>query len=220
MFHVKPTDPEETRALESAPSVFGARLPLAERYRDLLATDGVDHGLIGPREVDRLWSRHIMNSAVIAERIAEGAVVTDIGSGAGLPGLPLAIARPDLIMTLVEPLERRADFLRRFVDAAGLSVAVVRGRAEEPATIEAGGMADVVTSRAVASIDKLARWSTPLIRVGGKMMPIKGASASDELAKHSKALAKAGLSDPQVLSCGVGLLETPTTVVELTRTRR
>lgn len=217
---MKPTDPEEARALESAASMFGERLPLAQRYRELLATDGVDHGLIGPREVERLWSRHIMNSAVISERIADGAVVTDIGSGAGLPGLPLAIARPDLIMTLVEPLERRADFLRGFVEATGLSVTVVRGRAEEPATIAAGGMADVVTSRAVASIDKLARWSTPLIRVGGKMMPIKGASASDEVAKHAKALAKAGLVDAQVLSCGVGLLETPTTVVELTKARR
>ncbi|MFI0142208.1 16S rRNA (guanine(527)-N(7))-methyltransferase RsmG, partial [Streptomyces luteogriseus] len=148
---------------ETARAVFGDRYEIAERYYQSLATDGVERGLIGPREVPRLWERHLLNCAVIGELIAEGESVVDVGSGAGLPGIPLAIARPDLKVTLVEPLLRRSVYLAEFIESNGLDVLVVRGRAEESGVVKEAGGADVVTSRAVAPLEKLARWSLPLI---------------------------------------------------------
>ena len=137
MFHVEPN--------EAAPAVaerlFGDRIELARNYREALATDGVEWGLIGPGEVPRLWDRHILNCAVVGELIADGASVVDVGSGAGLPGIPLALARPDLRITLVEPLLRRTKFLAQFVERHGLDITVVRGRAEQPGVVkEAGGV--------------------------------------------------------------------------------
>jgi len=135
--------------------VFGERIDLARRYVQALATDGVLRGLIGPREPARLWTRHVLNSAAASSLIESGARVVDIGSGAGLPGIPLAIARPDCIITLVEPLERRVRFLLEMVDALGLTnCRVVRGRAEE--VVARCGDADVVISRAVAPLHRLA----------------------------------------------------------------
>ncbi len=151
----------------SAHAVFEERLELAMRYREMLATDGITRGLIGPREVPRLWDRHIVNCGVLGEVIADGEYVIDIGSGAGLPGIPLALARPDLRITLVEPLLRRTTFLEEVVASLGLDVTVVRGRAEERAVRAEVGLADVVTSRAVAPLDRLASWSAPLIRPAG-----------------------------------------------------
>ncbi|MFI7004105.1 16S rRNA (guanine(527)-N(7))-methyltransferase RsmG [Nocardia sp. NPDC050175] len=226
MFHVE-RDLGETTALPaelappaSAAVVFGDRLDLARRYCAALATAGVERGLIGPREVPRLWDRHILNCAVIGELIAEGASVVDIGSGAGLPGIPLAIARPDLRITLVEPLLRRTIFLSEFIEAAGLDVTVVRGRAEQSGVLKEAGGADVVTSRAVAPLGKLAQWSLPLLRDHGRMLALKGVSAAEELARDGEALERAGAGNATVVECGAGIVSTPTLIISAERLPR
>lgn len=181
-----------------ASAVFGDRIDAARRYVEALATDGVVRGLIGPREPGRLWTRHVLNSAAAAGLIDSGSTVVDIGSGAGLPGIPLAIARPDLTVTLVEPLERRVRFLLEMVDALSLdNCRVVRGRAEE--VVRQCGNADVVTSRAVAPLHRLAAWSAPLARIGGVVLALKGASAAEELQRDRQAVAAAGLVEPEVI---------------------
>ncbi|MCX4096520.1 16S rRNA (guanine(527)-N(7))-methyltransferase RsmG [Nocardia sp. alder85J] len=200
--------------------VFGDRLPLAERYWAMLSTAGVERGLIGPREVPRLWDRHILNCAVLGELIPDGASVVDIGSGAGLPGIPLALARPDLRITLVEPLLRRTVFLTEFIEAAGLAVTVVRGRAEEPAVLTAAGAADIVTSRAVAPLGKLARWSLPLVRDHGRMLALKGSSAAEEIERDRAELTRLGGGAAAVLECGAGIVDPPTVVVSVERLPR
>ena len=141
----------------------------------------MERGLLGPREVDRIWDRHLLNCAAVAELLEPGERVVDIGSGAGLPGIPLAIARPDLDVVLLEPLLRRSEFLSEVVDQLGLAVEVVRGRAEEPGVRERFGEGDAAVSRAVASLDKLAKWSMPLLRPGGRMLALKGERARDEV---------------------------------------
>lgn len=204
---------------EAAGRVFGERLPLAVDYHDWLADAGVVRGLIGPRESARLWERHILNCAVIAELFAPDERIVDIGSGAGLPGIPLAIARPDLRVVLVEPLLRRTTFLSEVVDALGLeNVTVARGRAEEKTVIAAHGEADAVTSRAVAPLDRLVRWSAPLIRTDGRLVAMKGSSAQDEIGDYGAACAGAGVVDLTVESVGGDLLADPTTVIVGRRT--
>lgn len=203
----------------SAAEVFGAELPRAERFSALLAEHGVERGLIGPREVDRLWERHLLNSAVIGEQIPEAASVVDIGSGAGLPGVPLAIARPDLDITLVEPMARRVDWLNEVIEDLDLDVRVLRGRAEEKAVRAELGPADVVTARAVAPLARLAGWCLPLLREGGMMLAVKGASAREEITRDAVAVTRAGGGPPTVSECGVGLVEIPTTVVIVERIR-
>jgi 16S rRNA (guanine527-N7)-methyltransferase len=151
----------------SAELVFGTHLPLAQRYVDLLTEHGVPRGLIGPREVDRLWDRHVLNSAVLSELIPEDATVIDVGSGAGLPGFPLAIARPDLRVTLLEPMARRVAWLTEVAQDLDIDIQIERGRAEEPDVRRRLGQADVVTARAVAPLAKLAGWCLPLVRPGG-----------------------------------------------------
>lgn len=195
-----------------------ARYPLAAaglgRYAGLLATDGVVRGLIGPREVGRLWSRHLANCAVLEELVPAGSVVADVGSGAGLPGLPLAIVRPDLRVVLVEPLLRRATFLSEAVAALGLGdrVEVRRGRAEEQRLA-----VDVVTARAVAPLDRLAGWTLPLVRVGGVLLALKGEGAGAEVSASASALERLGGGQTEVLGCGTGVVEPPTTVVRVVR---
>jgi 16S rRNA (guanine527-N7)-methyltransferase len=191
--------------------VFGAAVDRAAAYARLLATDGAVRGLIGPREVPRLWDRHLLNSAAIAPLVPDGARVVDVGSGAGLPGIPLALARPDLAMTLLEPLARRVAFLLECVDRLGLdNVTVVRGRAEEgPVRRELGG-ADVVTARAVAPLDKLAGWCLPLLRTGGRLLALKGSTAAEELAAVQPL---AGAADAVLTEVG----NPPATVVVVTR---
>ncbi|MGW5920385.1 16S rRNA (guanine(527)-N(7))-methyltransferase RsmG [Nocardia fluminea] len=216
MFHVErelgaPADELEPPA--AAARVFGDRLDIARRYCAALATAGVERGLIGPREVPRLWERHILNCAVIGELIDEGTSVVDIGSGAGLPGIPLAIARPDLRITLVEPLLRRTIFLSEFIEEAGLDVTVVRGRAEQSGVIKEAGGADVVTSRAVAPLAKLAHWSLPLLRDHGRMLALKGTSAAEELERDGAELIRDGATDLRVVGCGAGIVEIPTLVI-------
>ncbi len=218
MFHVKhDTAPPPPAAAEQ---VFGDRLGLAQRYADLLAGPGVERGLIGPREVDRLWERHILNSAAVAELIGPDARIVDIGSGAGLPGIPVAIARPDLQVTLVEPMLRRTEFLDEAVATLAIPVEVLRGRAEEPGVRAKVAGADVVTSRAVASLDKLARWSMPLLRPGGQMLAMKGERAEDEVAEAGRQLASLGARDVRVVRCGVSYSSPPATVVIAVRGER
>jgi 16S rRNA (guanine527-N7)-methyltransferase len=195
----------------AAVAVFGAAVDRAAAYARLLATDGTVRGLIGPREVPRLWDRHLLNSAAIAPLVPDGARVVDVGSGAGLPGIPLALARPDLTMTLLEPLARRVAFLLECVDRLGLdNVTVVRGRAEEgPVRRELGG-AVVVTARAVAPLDKLAGWCLPLLRTGGRLLAMKGSTAAEELAAVQPL---AGAADAVLTEVG----NPPATVVVVTR---
>jgi 16S rRNA (guanine527-N7)-methyltransferase len=191
--------------------VFADRLPLAEQYVDLLISAGVERGLIGPREMPRIWERHILNCAVVVPRVPHGATVADVGSGAGLPGLVWAIARPDLHMTLIEPLLRRTVFLEEAVEALGLEqVTVLRARAED-----VRDRFDVVTARAVAPLEKLAGWCLPLVRPGGVLLALKGRTAEEEVASSRVSLHKMGATDIVVSSHGD--LQVPTTVVEVTR---
>ena len=198
----------------AAVELFGAALDLMATYAGLLAGAGVERGLIGPREVPRLWERHLLNCAVIAELIPVGAAVDDVGSGAGLPGIVLALCRPDLKITLVEPLLRRSVFLDEVRVELGLpNVTVVRQRAED----RVGAGADVVTARAVAPMHRLAGWCLPLLRPGGVLLALKGASATDELVEHAAAIRRVGGRDCEVLTVGAGVVDPPTTVVRVVR---
>ncbi|MFJ1705312.1 16S rRNA (guanine(527)-N(7))-methyltransferase RsmG [Kitasatospora sp. NPDC088346] len=196
-----------------AAEIFGDRYPVAVRYTELLATAGVQRGLIGPREVPRLWDRHVLNCAVLAELLPAGATLCDVGSGAGLPGIPVALARPDVSVTLLEPLLRRTTFLEEVVRLLGLdNVTVLRGRAEEMV----GKLAvDVVTARAVAPLDRLAGWGMPLLRPYGQMLALKGDTAEQELADSRSALTKLGAVGWSVLAVGEETLETSTRVVRV-----
>jgi 16S rRNA (guanine527-N7)-methyltransferase len=193
--------------------LFGSRLECARQYVEILAADGVERGLIGPREVDRLWERHLLNSAAVGELVERDARIADIGSGAGLPGIPLALARPDVRATLIEPLLRRSEFLREVATALGIDVTIVRGRAEEPAVRQQVGEMDAVVSRAVASLDKLTKWSLPLLRPGGNMLAIKGERAEDEVREHRRVMTTLGAVNVRVMKCGAEYLDTPATVV-------
>ena len=204
----------------SAAKVFGERLPLAERYAEHLVTTGVERGLIGPREAPRIWERHILNCAVVAELIPDAARLVDVGSGAGLPGLPLALARPDLGIVLVEPLSRRVEWLREVIDDLGLPVEVERGRAEEPAVRRRWEGADVVTARAVAPLHRLARWCLPLLRPGGVMVAVKGESAPEEARRDVAAVARLGGGTPRVQRCGGDIVDPPSTVIVVERVPR
>ena len=188
------------------------RLPLVERYVGWLANAGTERGLIGPREVPRLWERHVLNSAVVGEWVPEGLRVADIGSGAGLPGLVLALARPDLEVTLVEPLLRRATFLEEVVADLEIPVRVVRARAEELHGVE---VFHVVTSRAVAPLDRLAGWCMPLVAAGGAMVALKGASVSEEVEDHGRDLVRRGTTVPEVRALGADVLQSPTWAVRV-----
>ena len=194
---------------DAARGVFpSARVPLIERYAELLATDGVVRGLIGPREAPRLWDRHLLNCAVLGELVPAGATLCDIGSGAGLPGLVLAIARPDVRMTLVEPLLRRTTFLAEVVDRLQLdNVEVARGRAE---SLHGRRTFDVVTSRAVAPLDRLLGWSMPLVAPDGTLLAMKGASVTEEVEAARPVLRELGCTDPEISVLGAERLETPT----------
>lgn len=199
----------------SRETVFGERLPLAERYAELLATSGVERGLIGPREVDRLWERHLFNCAAPVARVPEGSTVADVGAGAGLPGMVWAIARPDLHVTLIEPLLRRTTWLEEVVADLGLQdqVTVLRSRAED-----VDQTFDVVTARAVAALDKLARWCMPLVRPGGLLLALKGRSAAEEVEAARATLARLKAGDIVVATYGHRWdLEVPTTLVEVQR---
>lgn len=180
------------------------RLPVMEAYADLLATDGVVRGLIGPREAPKLWDRHLLNCGVLGDVVPEGAAVCDIGSGAGLPGLVLAIARPDLCLTLVEPLLRRTTFLEEVVETLALrNVEVVRGRADD---VHGKRTFDVVTSRAVAPLERLLQWSMPLVAPEGALVAMKGSNVDEEIEAARAVLTRWRCAEPEVLNLGEGVL--------------
>jgi 16S rRNA (guanine527-N7)-methyltransferase len=197
-------------------TVFGDRAGIAERFVGILAAEGIVRGVIGPRERDRLWDRHVLNSAVLGELIAPGRRVLDVGSGAGLPGIPLALARPDLTIALLEPMARRVSWLQEIVDELALPVEVRRGRAEEQPV---GADWDVVTARAVAPLGRLARWCLPLVAPEGKLLAVKGASVESEVARDREEIRRAGGEGVGVVRCGIAVVETPTTVVTVSRRR-
>ncbi len=187
-----------------------------QRFAEILATAGVERGLIGPREVDRLWERHLLNCAAPLSRVPENATVADVGAGAGLPGMVWAIARPDLQVTLIEPLLRRTTFLDEVAEELGLdNVTVLRARAEDVTE-----QFDIVTARAVAALEKLARWCMPLVKPGGYLLALKGRSAADEVNTARRTLNRLHAGDIVVTTYGEDWdLEVPTTVVEVQRRR-
>jgi 16S rRNA (guanine527-N7)-methyltransferase len=202
-----------------ARSVFGERLPLVERYAEMLATDGVERGLIGPREVPRLWDRHLLNCAVLTEILPVGSRIVDVGSGAGLPGLVLACRRTDLRVDLLESLARRVAFLREAVAALelGAQVEVVHGRAEDGEVRASVGGAPWVTARAVAPLDRLVRWCVPLLKPGGSLLAVKGAQAEAEMQAHKATIRRLGGDRVSITTCGVGVVEPPVKVVVVRR---
>ena len=181
------------------------------RYADWLAGAGVERGFLGPREVDRIWDRHIGNCAVVEELIPSNAKVFDIGSGAGLPGVVLAIVRPDISVGLIEPLMRRSEFLTEVVNDLGIAdrVTIMRGRAEELR----GQTAQIVTARAVAPLGKLLTWSLPLTAKGGQILAMKGSSAANEIIAAKDALKD---KTAEIVFCGQGIVDPLTTVVRVT----
>jgi len=192
-----------------ASTVFGERIELARGYASLLARDSDLLGLLGPREMPKLWTRHILNSAVVAELIEDGKTVCDIGSGAGLPGIPLAIAKPNCKFTLIEPMERRSDWLRDVAAELGLTnVEVLRARAEE-----VGSAYDIATARAVSALPKLLRMCVPLVHHGGEILAMKGSKAAEEIEESRKLSKKLGIASFEILQTGVDLLSEPTSVV-------
>jgi 16S rRNA (guanine527-N7)-methyltransferase len=197
----------------AAAEVFGGSLEKASQFAGLLATEGVTRGLIGPREVPRIWDRHILNCAVVAELLPDSGELIDIGAGAGLPGIVLALVKPELSVVLLEPMLRRVDFLQECVASLGIGNAtVLRGRAEElPGNIRA----DVATARAVAPLGKLAGWAAGLLRPGGILLAIKGQSAEDEVAAARPALSRLGARRTEILHVGHDKVIPATTVVRV-----
>ena len=197
---VEPPPPDAAR-------LFGPGLPIAQRYVALLAGPGIERGLLGPREASKLWTRHVLNSAALAALVPDGASVVDIGSGAGLPGIPMLIARPDLRMTLLEPMARRVSFLEEAVQTLGVEARVMRGRAESfpPASV------NVVVARAVAPLAKLATWALPLLRPGGMLLALKGESATTEIAAAASVLKRWPVATVSLVTVPAGA-ETATVV--------
>lgn len=199
-------------APDEALAVFGDRLPLALRYAEWLVDAGITRGLLGPREADQVWPRHLLNGVGIAALIPNSALVVDLGSGAGLPGIPLLLARPDLDLVLVEPKARRAEFLEEVCGDLGLTVRVVRARATpsglvalpEGSATTTLAPADVVTARAVGAVADLGSWAAALLRPDGQLLAIKGAQAPDELARDRSALTGVGMIEMRVVRLDAG----------------
>jgi 16S rRNA (guanine527-N7)-methyltransferase len=202
----------------AAAEVFGAALDKAREFASLLATEGVTRGLIGPRETSRLWDRHLLNCAVVAELLPSTGQLVDIGSGAGLPGIALALVRPQLEVILLEPMLRRVGFLQECVESLGMeNASVMRGRAEE---LSGKLRADVVTARAVAPLDKLAGWATGLLGPGGEILAIKGQSAEEELVAAQPVLKRLGARRAEILHVGQDKVLPETTVVRVVMSGR
>ena len=202
-------EPEPSIAAE----LFGGRIDLARRFTQSLADHGEELGLIGPLELPRLWTRHILNSAIVAPLLRPGRV-GDIGSGAGLPGLVLAIARPDVDFVLIEPMERRVAWLQSQADELGLvNVAVLRGRAEE---VRLNPLLDQVTARAVSALRTLIPLTAPLVKTGGQLVLMKGAGAAVEVEAAAKVIRKFHLTNVEVLVLGENTLSEVTRVVRAT----
>jgi len=195
---------------EVAAKVFGENLGKARDYATNLVLDSDMLGLLGPREMPKLWSRHILNSAVVAELLEPGDSVADVGSGAGLPGIPMAIARPDVNFTLIEPMERRSNWLQQQVEQLELTnVTVLRARAEEAETAKFS----VVTARAVSALPKLLRLTVPLLKPGGRVLALKGSKASEEIADSQTLMKKLKIKNFEIVLTGSQHLPEPTLVV-------
>jgi 16S rRNA (guanine527-N7)-methyltransferase len=204
-------------AAEAEPTVaaalFGDRIPVARDYTARLVERGEELGLIGPLEIERIWTRHILNCVLLAP-FARPGLVGDVGSGAGLPGLVLAIARPDVQFVLIEPMERRVDWLRSEVERLELNnVSVERGRAEE---VRLPRPLDQVTARAVASLSKLLPLVAPLVRPGGELLLLKGARVVDEVVAAERQIRRARITNTEVIELGVGVLPEATRVFRAT----
>lgn len=197
------------------PEYFGAAWPTVSRFAAMLREQGELRGLLGPREQSRLWERHLLNSAAVVQHLPRTGVITDVGSGAGLPGIVVAAMLPEAELVLIDPMERRTQWLEEVVAELGLSNArVVRARAEE---LDGALEADAVTARAVAAMDKLARWCLPLLRDGGSLVALKGRSAGDELEKAKYVLRKLGGDAGEVLDAPTIPGVDSTTVVRVMR---
>lgn len=209
---------DEAGARASAQEIFGSRAGLATTFAQMLATDGVTRGLIGPREAPILWDRHILNCAALADHLPQAGRVVDVGSGAGLPGVVLAIRRPELRVDLVEPLLRRSSFLAEVIERLGLAeqVRVVRGRAEDRSVVSLVGSADWVTARAVAPLGRLVRWCLPLLSDGGTLLAVKGGRAAQEVASDGVEIRSAGGTVVDVTP--LAALEQGSQVVRVVRT--
>ncbi|KQR27174.1 MULTISPECIES: 16S rRNA (guanine(527)-N(7))-methyltransferase RsmG [Curtobacterium] len=214
----EPVAPTAAPVLETEPAaavtLFGDQIEVARSFTDELARRGEELGLIGPLELPRLWTRHILNSALLAPLLEARGRVADVGSGAGLPGLVLAIARPDVEFVLIEPMERRTDWLRGEADRLGLqNVTVLRGRAEDVADEV---VVDQVTARAVSALSKLIPLTVPLVRSGGQLILMKGARVDEEIEKARKVILRKRLSDVEVLELGDGVVDETTRVFRAT----
>jgi 16S rRNA (guanine527-N7)-methyltransferase len=198
---------------ESAKEIFGPQIEEARAFAQKLANDSDDLGLLGPRELDKLWSRHILNSAVVAETVKAGDLVADVGSGAGLPGIPMAIALPEAHFVLIEPMERRSTWMLEVIQELGLAnVEVRRARAEEVLDLKF----DIVTARAVAALDKLLRLTVHLLKPGGSLIALKGSKAAEEIEAAKKLQKKLGIASFEIQICGEKFLAEPTSVVKTT----
>lgn len=196
----------------AAATIFGDRVSLARRYAQLLVRDSDTLGLLGPREMPKLWTRHILNSAVVSELVPAGVSVADVGSGAGLPGIPMAIAEPNAQFTLIEPMERRSDWLKQVVAELALTnVTVLRARAEE-----VGEVFDLVTARAVSALPKLLRLTVPLTKHGGAIIALKGSKATEEIEEAKKLVKKLKIASFEVIHTGTQILDEATLVVRTT----
>lgn len=194
---------------EAAALIFGKNIDKAQLYFDALVRDSDLLGLLGPREMPKLWSRHILNSAVVAELVPAGASVADVGSGAGLPGIPMALAQPEAEFTLIEPMERRSDWLKKMSEELGLAnLKVLRARAEE-----VGETYDLVTARAVAALPKLLKITVPLTKHGGEVIALKGSKAAEEIEESKKLVKKLGIAGFEIVQVGSQFLPEPTSVV-------
>jgi 16S rRNA (guanine527-N7)-methyltransferase len=198
----------------AAAEIFGSGIALARAYTQRLAADAETFGLLGPRELPRIWSRHVINSALLSELVPNETLVADVGSGAGLPGIPMAIAQPKAHFTLIEPMERRANWLAAVVSDLGIqNVDVIRARAEEVTRTDF----DIVTARAVAALDKLLKLLTPLTRGSNlkTVLALKGSRAPEEIAEAKPRLQRLGFGEPEILTLGLGKAPETATVVRI-----